>query len=102
MSTRRNLLAMMGAAPVSLALANTEAVAETMAMGGDAEVGPAMARRSLEMQLRMADAMEGLAREIRAGTIAVTHMNTNSEINVDHWLKHHVSFDIEVLGPKTS
>lgn len=94
-TTRRSLLAIMGMAGTT-ALVNTEACAQDGIIPGSQ--APALVQRGLQMQLRIADALEGLARGIRNGEIAATGLDTSSRLDVDTWLTHDVHITIEMLG----
>lgn len=94
-TSRRNLLAIMGMS-ASAALVNTEALAEDIGPRGT----PNIHQRGLDLQLRVATALEGLAKGIRTGEIAAIGLDTSSRLDVNEWLRHDICITIEMLGPQ--
>jgi hypothetical protein len=95
-TNRRDLLALMGLASADF-LVNTEAMATPVVNADAAEGFPNMATRGLETQIRIAEALERLAKGIRDGAVAAIELKTVSSVSVDDWLAHDVTVRIEML-----
>jgi hypothetical protein len=95
MKHRRDILKVLGLGS-AVALVNSEAIAAPEAQYPTLDV-PNLVIPSRETQERVAEALENLAREIRAGTVGVSILQIESAIKPDTWLSHKVTVEVELL-----
>lgn len=91
---RRDVLALLGLAGAGVAV-STETFGSTRFPTGDGY--PGLPGPGPEFQELAAQACEKLAAAIRSGTVAAMAVETKSKADFDNWLKHDVTFSIEIL-----
>lgn len=91
---RRNILATLGLGSVA-GLINTEALADTEITSDGC---PGLVRCSVEHQNRIADSLENLAKEIRAGRVNAVTLKATSVMERDTWLSHDVTVKVEIIN----
>jgi len=97
--SRRSILSLMGMGAAGSALVNTEIMASDDDFNKSYAL-PGRVERGLHTQLRIADALENLARSIRDGSCAAIKLDTSSSIDPGaegHWLTHDVHVTVELL-----
>jgi len=97
---RRNVLEVLG---IGGALGvSTEALGRQFILPRDhktgAERSAALMERSEETQLKIAAALEKLAREIRDNKVDAKELTVNSSLKFDEWLEHTVTVRLEIIG----
>jgi hypothetical protein len=97
MKHRRDILKVLGLGSV-VGLVNAEAIASDNGCAQYPDmVVPNLVQPSKETQERVANALESLAKEIRAGNVGVQEMQIASSITPDTWMHHKVTIDVEIL-----
>jgi hypothetical protein len=92
MGTRRDILGVLGLGAVATATVATESMATIEPSAGV----PGLAMPGPEFQLKVAQALENLARAIRIGDATAMGVAVHSEMKLEEWFTHHVTFKVEV------
>lgn len=94
MTTRRNVLTILGLAGVA-----TPAIATDDLVRTEMDGGPFAYRLGAYDPERMAVALERLAAEVRNKTVNIARFHIASEIKTDEWLKQTLTVDVEIMHP---
>jgi hypothetical protein len=97
MKDRRDILRVLGLGS-AVALINGEAIASDEGKAQYPELAtPNLMTYHKANAERVANALESLAKEIRAGNVAPTRMDIKSSVTPDTWMSHQVVIDVEIL-----
>jgi hypothetical protein len=91
---RRNILTVLGVAAVGTPALASERIATDL--GETPPTVPGIAMRSLETQIRFAEALEHAAAAVRRGELTCLAMDINSEVKLNEWMYHKVTFIFEL------
>jgi len=94
-TTRRNILTILGLAPVATAVAASEDLDTWGASPGI----PGLTTRGPEFQIRVAETLERMAAAIRTHELIAQEVELNSKVQFSEWMTH--DFHVKVELPLT-
>lgn len=100
METRRNILAILGLAAAATPVLATEKF-DTAEFYNDPVGAPGLPMPGVLLQQRIAEALESAAAAVRSGELTGTRIKIKSDVKMDNWLEHKVTFTFELSPPQT-
>lgn len=97
MTNRRDILSMLGLSAGAVALST-----DALAVHQDMFPAPPLTATGMgdnagrKQQENFANALEALAKNVRAGAVNVAGLCVSSELKVDEWVEHNIKLTVEI------